>query len=566
MSAGAGVTVRRATEAVLGLAMLIAVGLIVHATDGQGFAIDELPYYAHVATKDGIVVHYGSPFGLEYLLAPFNGHLQVGGRFVYETVFATIGAHYTAFVLVNALAICAGAGVFFAFARRRLGDVAALAPTLLLLFFGIAREQFLWPFDLHTSVALAAGLGGILSLERGGRRGDIVACLLLTLSASMIELGLAFIVGAALLIAMGPDRFRRSWIVVAPLLLYAIWWIWAHQFGQAETDLSNVVQAPETAWDSLALVLGSLTGRNPTIAFSFATEVTTLGRVLAVLTLVALVARLAVGGLPRTIWVWLVVAAGYWALLAIGGRPPVSTRYLLVSAVLVLLIAVDCFRRPLSSRVGAVLVVLALLPLPANVEAMFGDEEVNPLRTEVPKTRAELAMLELARDRVDPGYFASTDPWVEDAGGSIFQAIPAGAYLDSAAANGSIAYTLPELRNQPEEIRAIADATLAGALDLVIVPASAPAGAARCRTTEPRGDRPAIVPLSAGVNYLRVSGDGAPLIGLRRFAASGGGVPIARLRAGGWASIELPADDATEPWRLVTKVLITTCAISSNAS
>jgi hypothetical protein len=558
-------TLRRATEAALGLAMLVAVGLIFHATKGQGFAIDELPYYAHIATRDGSVVHYGSSFSPEYLLAPFNGHLQVGGRFLYEAVFATIGAHYTAFVLINALAICASVGVFFVFARRRIGDVAALAPCLLLLFFGIAREQFLWPFDLHTSVALAAGLGGILSLEREERRSDVVACLLLSLSASMIELGLAFIVGAALLIAMGPDRVRRAWIVVAPLVLYAIWWVWAHQFGQAETELSNIVQAPKTAWDSLAVVLGSLTGRNPTIAFSFATEVTTLGRVLAVLALVGLLARLAVGGLPRTIWVWLVVAASYWTLLAIGGRPPVSTRYLLVSAVLVLLIAVDCFRRPLSNRVGAILVVLALLPLPANVGAMFGDEEVNPLRTEVPKTRAEFAMLELARDRVDSHYFASTDPWVEDAGGSIFQAIPAGAYLASAAANGSIAYALPELRDQPEEIRAIADATLAGALDLEVVSASAPPDGARCRTTEPRGSRPAVVPLSAGVDHLRVSGGGAPLIGLRRFATSGAGVPVARLLAGGWASVELPADEAAQPWRLVTKSPVTSCAISSSA-
>jgi hypothetical protein len=558
-------TVRRGTEAALGLAMLVAVGLILHATDGQGFAIDELPYYAHVATKNGIVVHYGSPFALEYLLAPFNGHLQVGGRFIYEAVFATIGAHYTAFVLVNALAICASAGLFFVFARRRLGDVAALAPTLLILFFGVAREQFLWPFDLHTSVALAAGLGGILSLEREGRRGDVVACLLLTLSASMIELGLAFVAGAALLIAMGPDRFRRAWIVIAPLVLYAIWWVWAHQFGQSETELSNIAQAPKTAWDSLAVVLGSLTGRNPTIAFSFATEVTTLGRVLAVLALIGLLARLAVGRLPRTIWVWLVVAASYWTLLAVGGRPPVSTRYLLVSAVLVLLIAVDCFRRPLSNRVGAVLVLLALLPLPSNVGAMFGDEEVNALRTEVPKTRAEFAMLELARDRVDPDYVVSADPWVEDVGGGILQAIPAGAYLDSAAANGSIAFTVSELRAQPEEIRGIADAALAGALDLEIVPASAPADEARCRTVKPVGDSPAVAPLSAGVNFLRVSGGGAPLIGLRRFATSGPGVPIARLRSGGWASIELPADEAVTPWRLVTKHPVTTCAISSNA-
>jgi hypothetical protein len=559
-------TLRRATEAALGLAMLIATGLIVHATKGQGFAIDELPYYAHIATRDGVVVHYGSSFSLEYLLAPFNGHLQIGGRFIYEAVFATIGAHYTAFVLVNALAICASAGVFFVFARRRIGDLAALAPCLLILFFGIAREQFLWPFDLHTSVALAAGLGGILSLERGGRTGDILACLLLTLSASMIELGLAFVLGAALLIGSGPDRVRRAWIVIAPLLLYAIWWVWARQFGQSETELANVIQAPKTAFNSIAVVLGSLTGTNSVQPATFATEVTTFGKVLAVAALIGLVVRLARGGLPRTIWVWLVVASAYWVLLAVGDRPPQSTRYLLVSAVLVLLIAVDCFRRPLSNRVGAVLVVLALLPLPANIDAMLTGKDQNILRTDIPKSRAEFAMLELAGDRVEPAYIISSDPWVADVGGGLYQGIPAGAYLASAEKNGSIAYTLDELRRQPEEVRTIADAALAGAFELAVVPASAPPGEARCRTTEPPAGRAAALPLSAGVNYLRVSGEGTPLIGLRRFADSGAGVALARLRAGGWARLDLPADAVAQPWVLLTKATITTCAISSSAS
>lgn len=553
-------TARRATEVVLGLAMAASLALILAATNGQGFAIDELPYYARIATKEGALLHYDSPFDPGYLLAPFNGHLQVGGRFIYETVFATIGAHYTAFVLVNGLAICTSAGLLFVFARRRLGDVAALAPCLLILFLGIAREQFLWPFDLHTSVALAAGLGAMLALERGGRRGDVLACLLLVFSASMIEVGLAFVAGAALLIAFERDRWRRAWIVVVPVVLYAIWWLWAQRFDQAETELSNVVHVPRTAFDSIAVVLGSLTGTNSVLASSFATEVTTLGKVLAVLALIALAARIVRGGLPRTFWVWAAVAVAYWTLLAVGDRAPQSTRYLLVSAVLVLLIAVECFPRPLSNRVGAVLVVLALLPLPANVDAMFGDKDQNVLRTDVPKSRAEFAMLELARDRVDPAYVVSADPWVSDVGGGLFQAIPAGAYLDSASENGSIAFTLPELREQPEEVRVIADAALAGSLGLQLQPGSPPAAGAKCRTARPHAAGPAVVPLRAGTTLIRTGGAGAPLIGLRRFAGSGPGVPLARLQAGTWGSLQLPSDAVSEPWRLVTKVPVTVCS------
>jgi hypothetical protein len=558
------VTLRRATAAALGVAMLIATWLIFYATKGQGFAIDELPYYAHIATKDGLVIHYDSSFSPEYLLAPFNSHLQFGGRFIYEAVFATIGAHYTAFVIVNALAICASAGIFFVFARRRIGDLAALAPAILLLFFGIAREQFLWPFELHTSLAMAAGLGGILSLDREGRRSDVLACLLLVFAVSMIEIGLAFVLGAAVLVAFGADRLRRAWIVVVPVLLYGAWWVWAKQFGQSETELSNIVQVPKTAFESIAVALSSLTGTNEVSASTFAIEVTTLGKVLAVAALIGLVVRLSRGDLPRTVWVWLVTAVAYWALLAVGDRSPTSTRYLLVSAVLVLLIAVDCFRAPLSNRVGALLVVLALLPLPANIDAMLTGKDENILRTDIPKSRAEFAMLELAADGVDPSLIVSSDPVVAEAGGGLYQGIPAGAYLSSAEKNGSIAYTLDELREQPEEVRAIADAALAAALELEIVPASG--GGTRCRTAAPRGGGPAVVPLANGTTLMRVSGGGAPLIGLRRFASSGAGVPVARLKVGGWASVEVPADAASDPWQLVTKAPITTCAISSGAS
>jgi hypothetical protein len=558
-------TARRGTETALGVAMAVAIGLIVHATNGQGFAIDELYYYGRVALKEGALIHYAHPFSPEYLLAPFNGHLALGGRFVYETVFATLGAHYTVFVVVNALGICASAGLLFVFARRRIGDVAALAPALLILFFGIAREQFLWPLDFNSSWALATGLAAILCLLRENRRADLAGCLLLTISAAMIEVGLAFIVGATLLIGLDRDRLRRAWIVAVPLVLYAAWWVWSARFDQSETELSNIVHAPRTAFDSIAVSLGALTGTNSPVPASFGTDLTTLGKVLAVAGLVVLAARIVRGGAPRTLWVWLVVGGTYWTLLAIAARGGGSTRYLMVSAVLVLLIAADCFPRPLSNRAGAVLVVLALLPLPANIDAMMVGKDENVLRTDIAKTRAEFAMLELARDRVEPAYVVSADARVADLGGGLFLGIPAGAYLDASEQSGSIAFTPSELEEQPEEIRAIADAALVGALRLELVSASPPPEGAECRSAVPRQGGPAAVTLGGGKNYVRVSGPSTPLLGLRRFAGSGPGVPLARLRPGGWASVQVPADEAEAPWELVAKAPLTVCSISSSA-
>jgi len=124
----------RAPFVALGVAVVVSVWLVFRVTSGQSFAVDELFYYGRVATKDNGLVHFTGPFTPHYLLAPFNGHLALGGRLVYETVFATIGAKYRAFVTIDALGIAASATLVFLLARRRLGDLAALAPAILLLF------------------------------------------------------------------------------------------------------------------------------------------------------------------------------------------------------------------------------------------------------------------------------------------------------------------------------------------------------------------------------------------------------------------------------------------------
>ena len=155
----------RVAWAVLGAAMLCSGGLILYASHGQGFAIDELFYYGRVANSNGQLIHY-APFDPGYLAAPFNGHLPLGGRFVYELVFATIGAHYTVFVLINIAALWAVVALVFELARRRVGAAAALAPCIVLLFLGFAREQLLWPLDFNTAASLAAGLGAVLAIGR----------------------------------------------------------------------------------------------------------------------------------------------------------------------------------------------------------------------------------------------------------------------------------------------------------------------------------------------------------------------------------------------------------------
>jgi hypothetical protein len=552
----------RVAWAVLGVAMLFSAGLILFTTHGQGFAVDEVLYFGRVADKQGQLVHY-APFSPEYLFAPFNGHLPFGGRFVYELVFATIGAKYTAFVLVNIASLFACVALTFELIRRRVGNVAALAPCIVLLFLGFAREQLLWPLDFNTAASLAAGLGAVLMLERENRRGDILACLLLTLSIAMIELGLSFALGIAiwLVVSRRRDALRRAWIVALPLVLYAAWYVWARKFDQSETHAGNIHLIPETFMHGAAAAFGALTGTNPIQAGTYVGSVTWFGRAVAVAAAVALAARLWGRSLPRTIWVWLFVLGSYWALLAIAARPAEGTRYTLVAAILIVLIAADMVRRRVSDGVAIALLVLAAVALPANIAQLTEGRADDTLHHDPPVSQTEFAMLELARRQVDPDYVVTGDPRVAEVDGGLFIGIPAGAYLDAAEHNGPFAYSLDEVRRQDEGLRLIADASLVGALGVAVEAAQPPAQGAKCRSIAVApGTESATFSVAAGKLLLRPTSGNQTSLWLARFADSPRSVGIDYLPEGRWSELNIPADEAPERWRVTVDGPVTACS------
>ncbi len=545
----------------LGGAMLASAALIAFAAHGQGFAIDELFYYGRVAEKGGELAHY-APFSPEYLLAPFNGHLPLGGRFVYEAVFATVGAEYYVFVAINIACLFACVALTFELARRRVGTIAALAPCLVLLFLGFAREQLLWPLDFNTAGSLAAGLGAVLALQRGDRHGDVLACVLLAASIALIELGLSFALGIAVWLLLDDRRkaLRRAWIVLLPLALYAAWWLWARKFDQSQATASNLHLIPETLLNAGASVLGSLTGTNPVVPGAYVTEVTWFGRALATVAAVALAVRLMLGSLPRTIWVWLVVLSSYWLLLAVAARPAQASRYILVGAVLLVLIAADAMRGKVSKPLAGGLIVLALVALPANIAQLLDGRDADVLHSDPQISSTEFAMLELAQGRVDPGYVPSADPRVVAAGGGLYIGLPAGPYLDAAADNGSIAFSLEEVRSKPEELRAVADATLVGALGIATEYALPGQARTDCREISvPSGQAAASVELQAGVTAIRLEGSDWGEIWLRRFAATPPGVSLGKLPPRRWVNVAIPADGAPEPWLATVDTPATVC-------
>lgn len=537
-----------AAWAIVGIAGLAAAAVILYTGRDTTFNQDELFYYARLVDDGGVLGSH--PFGVGYLLAPSNGHLAVVGKLIYEALFATAGTGYFVFRLVAVVAILVACGLFFELGRRRLPALAAIALTVLLLFFGAAWEVLLWPFDMHTVIALAAGLGAVLAIEAETRRGDLVACLLLVLAIGTIELGLAFLVGIALLILVGGRAPRRLWIVLVPGVLYSAWWVWSRHFDQPDIVWSNLRGLPESVLNSVGSTVGAIVG-----AFDTGPGVMpqTLGieswtGVLGVVAVGALCVAVVIRRPPPALWCWVAVAAVYWSLIALAARPPDSSRYMFAGGILVLLIAADLSTaKRLSIPALGLLVVFLALSLSAQF-AKLDDGRVAQV-TDAQVSRTEYTMLELARDQgVDPDYRPSVDARVSAAGLQTITGLPAGFYFDAADRVGSLALPLAAIRAESEPLRAVADATLVGAVGTAPVKSAGPERSQTCETVG-RSDRVERVRLATGRTDVLGLAPGVRL-GLGRFVSARPSVAIGDAPAGAWRSINLARDGAPDPWWL----------------
>jgi hypothetical protein len=543
------------------LAIAAAASAVLVLSLGEDLALngDEVFYFAHFVIRDGVVTQL---HGVEYFFAPHNGHLVLGGRLVFESLFQLAGTDYLVFRLAEVIGILVAVALFFVLARRRAGPAIALAFCVSLLFLGYANETFLWPFNLHTVYSLAFGLGALLALERDSRRGDLAACLLLTLSVVTLEVGLAFAVGVAVSVLLRDDRVRRLWIFAVPIAIYAVWWLWSRRFGQMETELANLHLVPRAVLEGLASVAGSLTGLNPTGSGAppGETTVTVAGVIVAAVAGLALLWRFRRGRVPATLWVSLAIVLTYWAQIAMGGRDADSARYVFVGATMVLLVAADALRgvRLHAAAVAAVFVVVALA-LPANLAKLRDGRDA--MLPEADANRAEYAMVDLAREWVAPAFVATGDPRVQRAGGAVFVPLAAGPYLEAEDRYGPLGFSLERIRSESPTIRNVADATLVAALGLALRPSAAPADPASCPSVldASPGD-PAFFDLPAGGALLGARGGGIE-VGLSRFSAGAYQAPVGLLRAGSWAALEIPPDAAADPWLAVVSGPVRVCPL-----
>jgi hypothetical protein len=527
--------------AFLGAAMAAAAGLILYLNRGTVFFVDEFERFLNSPTLGPVDV-----------IEPHAGHLTATSNLVYRGILEAVGADYVAFRVLAVSVVLLAAGLFYEVVKRRIGALPALAPTLLLLFFGSSWEMIATGLGFNVVFSIAMGLGALLALERRDRLGDAIASLLLIVAVATLSIGLAFLVGVAIYVLLRPDRWRRAWIFIVPLVLYAAWWLWALSADQSAGEAaraSNALLTPNYIAESLAAVTGAIAG----LSFDFSNQSEggvwlEWGRVLAVPAAAALVVRLRRGNVPVSLWASLGIVLAFWtlgALVTFPLRPPGSMRYVYTGAVAVLLVASDAARTVHFSRLGlTVLFGACAISLTTNLAllrdgaASFRDRYSAPVR-------ADLAAVELARDRVDPEF----NPVAGEPALSVTP-FPAGEYLAAVDRYGSPAFSPAELAREPESVREGADQVLARALDLELDRSGARPVGKRCQRIRRGAPGEAITfELPTGGARVRTRGGASATAGLRRFAEQPS-IELGKVRPGETAALEVPPDASPTPWRM----------------
>jgi hypothetical protein len=494
------------------------------------------------------------------LLEPHNEHLSFVPVLFYKLLFSTVGLeHYGPYRALGLLSHALVVIALFVYARRRVGDVLALAAAAVMLFLGTGWNDVLWPFQTGFMTSLAAGVAALLALDRESRRGDVAAAVLLAVALASSSLGVPLTAALAVEVLGRPDRRRRWWVIAAPVAVYGLWWAVYGREGVATLD--NLFATPRYVAEAAAGAAGAIAG----LGIEW-------GRILIVLGALALVLALRDrAALSWRLGALLALPLLFWGLTGLARadlNEPAASRYLYPGALFLLLIAIEAGAgRRLSRRGLALLAPLLLFALVANVGAMR--DGAGWLRDRSAEVKGALAALRLA----PPGLSPTFQPEPE-----VAPQIRADFYLEATRELGSPAPSpraLPRLFNRSREH---ADATLARALGLQLAPGARPGGSApRVESSTavgvaPRGACVTITSRGAGAEaqlavpggLVVAPGGGEASVTLRRFADGFSAPALGRVERGGAPmAVRIPPDSSTVPWhaRLTVEGTVRACGV-----
>jgi hypothetical protein len=541
----------------VGVLLAIGAGVLAYETRGTTFWADEWNW---ILTRRG--------GGISTLLDPHNSHLSLVPVVIYKILFAIVGLrHYWPYRAVLIAADLGCALLVFVYARRRVGGYLALLVTAMILFFGPSWQDILWPFQVAWLISIGSGVAALLALDRKDRLGEVIACVLLTVSLASSGAGLAVWIGG--LVEIGQRRrWRELWIVAIPIVLYGLWWLGyeqSHIFGH------SFLLLPKFVFTAAAGALSALAGlANVDIAHDTGTYLT-WGTPLLVLAVLALAWRARrPGGLPARAVTLLAVAIGFWILAGVGRAythvgPLVLTetgdesRYLYIGAVAIALLVVELARGYVPSAWGyAVATVVAAVSVVSNITPLR--DGAGFLRAQAQITRTLLGTFDMTRPIVSPNFVSH---------GFVFELVTAPAWFAAERDLGSVAYTPGQIAALGEYPRQAADSQLIAIQGLAVKPTgpsglgSAPAvdaaesgstsTAANCVTFRPvaftsPGINPAL-DLTMPAAGLEIRAGAAPAaIGARRFADQFSA--LGTLAPDSSGVLDVKPDLAPQPWHV----------------
>jgi hypothetical protein len=505
---------------------------------------------------------YRPGFTAHSILGPHGEHISIAPVLIYKALLATVGMSSSLpYLAVSVALFLATSILLFVYLQRRVDPWLALLATAIVLFLGPAYEDLLWGFQMGFMGSLACGLGALLMLERGDRRGDWLACALLTVGVTFSSLGLPFIVAACVDGALRGERLRRLYIVAVPALLYAAWWVgWGHTADTA-LSLHNAAKTPQFILDAADAVFASLFG----LVQGVSGGGPDWGQPLLLAALAFGAWRLhRMGRVPRELWIALALLATFWVLAGLNvkpGRGPTVSRYQLPGVIFVLMIAAGLLRGvrvPRGAIIGAYVVGAGIVA--GNLNQLH--DAYLSYRNTSDLIKADLGAVEIARDSTATPFFLD-----ENIADTTWVHVISSVYLAAADKYGSPADSAAEIATAPEPARVAADKVLGRALGVSFGPAQ---GSTAASGPPPQllfptqadarrqgsciglgADSPvAILRLPPGGAIVHASRRVGAQLRLRRFATASFPVAAAPLAAGEVGVLDIPTDHATQPWEL----------------
>ena len=520
-------------------------GLVLFETRGLSFFGDDWDF---VVARPGM--------GAATLLTPHGPHLSLIPILIYKVLLNVGGGSYLPFRLLAAFDMVVLAGALGWFTRRAWGPWWGLIPVAVLVTLGAAGDSLLWSFQCGYAIATAVGALALVAVQRRTRNADLLACAALVLALASASQGIGFLVGAALLLLLTGDWRRRSWVVLIPGVLYALWYVkYGHQ--HSETDLSVWNSALEYEFQSLSATLPALVGLGGVVPGTGVLD-TSVGIPLAAILLLLLGYRLWRGWRPSAMfWALALTAVTLWLAAALSNtptipRPAATARYLGTNAFLVMVCFAAVLPRPsLKSRPVIAGVVVALIVITATNADQFRFARGNMWASDT-ASRAALGALSLMRGIVPPGFAPATavEPTVL-VGVNVQNFFSA---YDSFA--GLPIDTPAQLRVQDEPTRELVDAELVrGEVTLTPVTGTGP----RATGCQSMGPGVSVLAPPYGTYVLRAST--APVTASMGRFGSAESVAVGTVPVGGTALLAVRRDaDPAVPWRLnVTGAGATIC-------